>query len=286
MAAASRGLSRREWLWGAAGLAACKSASTSGALRIVSTSPSMSETVFALGAGADLVGRTSFCDYPPEVSTLPIVGGFSNPSVEAIVSLRPTLVIGERGPAGPALPAALQGLGIETFFPEMRQIKDVRAMIENLGARVGRADGLATVLAGLDGDLHRVRSASQKLRRQAMLLLFDYQPLIVAGKGSFADELVEVAGGQNVVDEAAGQYPKLSPEALILMDPEVIIDGTVGHGKPLELIAQLPGAHQLRAVRNQRVLRLAGSAALRPGPRMGRGSEELARLIHGDLYRG
>src|SRR5262245_30159616 len=87
-------------------------------LRVVSLAPSTTEALFAIGAGADVVGRSRYCDYPPEAASLPAVGGYADPSIEAIVALRPTLVVGARGPAGPALEEALQARAIDTFFPE------------------------------------------------------------------------------------------------------------------------------------------------------------------------
>jgi iron complex transport system substrate-binding protein len=106
------------------------------AARVVSTSPSMTEIVFALGKGGSLVGRSRFCDFPPEALSIPDVGGFADPSVERILALSPTLVCGERGPAGPQLPQALESHGVATFFPEMDDLSSIgKAMVE-LGKRV------------------------------------------------------------------------------------------------------------------------------------------------------
>src|SRR5258707_11591621 len=100
-------------------LASCarKSMPASSNPRIVSLSPNTTETVFALGAGDRVVGRSRFCDYPPEVLAIPSVGGYVDPSLEAILALAPTLVVGARGPGGPALAEKLAAIGIATFFP-------------------------------------------------------------------------------------------------------------------------------------------------------------------------
>ncbi|MEJ7733560.1 MAG: helical backbone metal receptor, partial [Polyangiaceae bacterium] len=107
---------------------ACKRAAVSGGgRRVVSLSPSTTETVFALGAGAELVARSRQCDFPPEAARLPAVGGYADPNVEAIIALAPTLVVGARGPAGPVLEAALRGKGIATFFPETESLAQIQA---------------------------------------------------------------------------------------------------------------------------------------------------------------
>ncbi|MEO7328700.1 MAG: helical backbone metal receptor, partial [Minicystis sp.] len=131
---------RREALAGLASIAlvACsRNSGPRGASRVVSISPSTTEAVFAVGAGAEVVGRSRYCDYPFEVSRLPVVGGFSDPNVEAIVALAPTLVIGAHGPAGPALAQALEAHGIATFFPETESIAQIEAMLLALGKRLG-----------------------------------------------------------------------------------------------------------------------------------------------------
>src|SRR5262245_40694716 len=103
--------------------------------RVVSLSPSTTEAIFAMGAGSKLVGRSRFCDYPPEALALPAVGGYADPSIEAIVALSPTLVVGARGPAGPGLEQALRARSIETFFPETESIKQIEQMLSELGRR-------------------------------------------------------------------------------------------------------------------------------------------------------
>src|SRR5882724_6092795 len=104
--------------------------------RIVSLSPNTTETLFAIGAGSRLVGRSRFCDYPPEIAALPSVGGYVDPSLEAILALAPDLVIGARGPTGSGLVQKLEALGIATFFPPTESMAEIDAMIERLGEKV------------------------------------------------------------------------------------------------------------------------------------------------------
>lgn len=253
--------------------------------RVVSLSPNMTETIFALGAGQSLVGRSRHCDHPAAATRLPAVGGFADPSVEAIVALRPTLVVGARGPAGPGLAQTLSSHGIDTYFPAIESVADIRSMVLGLGERLGqgpRAQALTTEIAEA---VERIRQAAAALPAVRAVLVFDASPLVVAGPGGFPDELLRLGGGQNVIDRG-GAYPTLGLERLLALQPEVIIDATVaGTGQPStrsqpSLLGQKPGWAELDAVRRGRVRVLRGSAALRPGPRIAEGLAELGQALH------
>ncbi len=246
-------------------------------MRIVSTSPSMTETAFALGRGASLVGRSSFCDFPPEAAKVEVIGGFADPNVEKILSLAPTLVLGERGPAGQAFVDRLTSYGIESWFPKMDSLDEIKTALLALGAKLDAKPRAEEVVAEIDRDL---ASIPQREARPTVVLLFDWRPLVAAGPETFPDELLRAAGARNPV-EGVGKYPKLSTEGLLALDPDVVIDGSGGmYAESLEaLVASIPGLGALRASKEGRIKRLAGSAALRPGPRIGKGVAELASLL-------
>lgn len=269
-----------------AGLSACGSKTAplaeKRAVRVVSTSPSMTEIVFALGKGGSLVGRSRFCDFPPEALSIPDIGGFADPSVERILALAPTLVCGERGPAGPELPKALESHGVETFFPRMDDLASIGKAMAELGKRVDASAEGERLALELQKSIADIRERTLDLPRPRVLFLFDFRPLIAAGPGSFPDELLGAAGGKNVV-ESGEKYPRLGLEALFAADPDVIIDGS-GHGEASPTRRDVPALETLRAVREGRIHALASSAALRPGPRLGAGMVELARLIHGTAF--
>ncbi len=278
--------SRRGFLIAAAACAvACRSsaraAKEGGGTRVVSVSPSMTETAFAIGAGDRLVGRTTFCDYPEEAKKLPTVGGFTDASLEAILALEPTLVIGERRPGGRDLDQGLRDRGIDTFFPPMYDVAQIRDMITALSERLDARARATAVLRELDEKLDAVRARVADRGRPKTLLLFDFHPLIGAGPGAFPNELLGIAGADNVVT-TGGEYPELSPEGVLALDPDVVIDGSAGAYKdaPEVLLASAPGLSSLRALKARRVHRLATNAALRPGPRIGDGVAELAAIIH------
>lgn len=253
--------------------------------RVVSTSPSMTEIVFALGRGARLVGRTDFCDYPKEAAAVESIGGFATPSLEKIVSLAPSLVCGERGPAGPDLPDALAQRGVATFFPVMDTIAQIRGAIEELGAHLDAATEATKVNAALDAALADVERRVAERARPKVILLFDWRPLVAAGPDTFPDAVLRLAGGVNPA-QGTGKYPKLSVEGLLGIDPDVVIDGSAGaySESPAELARSIPGLEALRAAKAGKLFKLEGSAALRPGPRIGEGAAQIARMLHPEAF--
>jgi iron complex transport system substrate-binding protein len=241
--------------------------------------------VFALGLGGSLVGRSAFCDHPPEAASVEVIGGFADPSLEKIVSLRPTLVCGERGPAGPELVAALERAGIPTFFPPIDRVAEVTAAIGALAEKLSVASAGGDVIRGIEGALARVRDKTAGLPRPSVVMLFDWKPLVAAGPESFVDDVISLASAKNLVD-GGGKYPKLSAEGLLSLDPDWILDGTAGAyaESPVELARAVPGLASLRALSAGRIRRLEGTSAVRPGPRIGEGIETVAKVVHGAGY--
>ena len=255
-----------------------------GTRRVVSLSPSTTEAMAALGGLEQLVGRSRHCDYPTRVQALPVVGGFSDPNYEAIVALRPDLVVGARGPAGPGLTERLAARGVATYFPPTESLADIETMIEGLGVRVGRLEAGRTLSGAMRERRQRLAARAATRPRVRALLLFGTTPIVAAGPGSFTDEMLRLAGGQNVLDGRSGAlaapYPTLGLEQVIALAPEVILDAAVmeHHGQQgLGLAWQA-----VEAVRQKRVVALDDEAILRPGPRVLDGVEALARALYNE----
>jgi iron complex transport system substrate-binding protein len=280
--------------WGALVLAACgRSPGADGAAspgassppahrsarsaRVVSLAPSTTETLFAVGAGAGVVGVSRFCDFPAEVAGLPRVGGFNDPSLEAVLALRPTLVTGARGPANRGIVERLAAQGIDAYFPPDGSLADVRASIRGLGARVQRSAEAEAVVARLDAQLAGVAAALAGVRRPRVLLVFGRRPLSVAGPGTFADEMLRAAGAENVVTSGPA-YPTIGVERVLALAPEVILEAGMAAGGDADFDwARYPA---IPAVRDGRVVRFEDARVLRPGPRVAEGVAVLARLLH------
>jgi iron complex transport system substrate-binding protein len=285
-----------KWVWlmavvaiATAALAACRHASGGGdagatdaspRYRVVSLSPSTTEALFVMGAGSNVVGRSRYCDWPAEALKLPVVGGFVDPNLEAILSLRPNLVTGARGPAGSALKDNLEQRGLYTYFPETETFAQINAMILGLGEKVDRSvEARATAMA-IDRHVAAVEAAVASEPRQRILLVFGLEPLSVAGPGSFADEMIRHAGADNVVTEG-GAYPILGVERVLTLDPDIIVNAAMAeaHGQS-RMGKDTPGWNKVRAVETGHVVPMTDESVLRPGPRVADGLAVLARAIH------
>jgi iron complex transport system substrate-binding protein len=247
---------------------------------VVSLAPSTTEAIAALGGLPLLVGRSAHCDFPVEVTRLPSVGGYADPDVERILGLLPSLVVGERGPAGPALEERLRARGIATFFPPTASVAEIEAMLVELGERLGRVEAGRRARATLERRLARISEWGHARRPVRAVLVFDARPLYVAGPGGFPDELLRLAGGTNAVT-TGGAYPTLDLERMLALDPDVIVDASA-MDTGASTLGSLEGWSSLRAVREGRVRRLEGSSALRPGPRLADGARALAKALHGE----
>jgi len=250
--------------------------------RIVSLSPSTTEAVAAVGALALLVGRSRYCDYPPEVKALPEVGGYVDPSYEAIFALAPTLVVGARGPAGASVIDKLVARGIDTYFPETESLAQIEAMIAGMGARTGHEADAKKVNDDVRTRIEAIGRALAAAPKVRVVLLFGVTPVVAAGARTFASELLERAGATNAV--TGDGYPTLDVEALVALDPDVLLDGASAASHGGETIPKTAaGWRDMRAVRSGRVVALADESVLRPGPRVALGVASLARAIHPEI---
>jgi iron complex transport system substrate-binding protein len=264
--------------------AACSKAGSGGSRssgqRIVSLSPSTTEAVFAVGAGAELVGRSRYCDWPKEVEKLPQVGGYVDPSYEAILALRPDLVVGARGPAGAAIADRLEGRGISTFFPQTETFAQIDQMILGIGQRTGHA---AEAKASVEKSNERIRETEARVRslpKKRVLLVFGLEPISVAGPGGFPDEMLAKAGAKNAV-ESGGTYPTLGIERVLSLDPDIVIDAAMAEkDTAVRMGKDAPGWGRVRAIREGHLVTIADESILRPGQRIAEGLEILAKAIH------
>lgn len=282
-------VSRRACLFAIAGLTAapgCKRSTQRAAgtpSRIVSITPNTTETVFALGTGDRLVGRSRYCDFPPEVERIPAVGGYVDPSLEAILALQPDLVTGARGPIGRGLFDKLEARGVKSFFPATESIDAIFEMIIGLATILDVTDTGNRVIQSIRAHLASIDKTLASRPRPRTLLVYGQSPIVVAGPHSFASEMLERAGCHNVVTEGPA-YPTLGMETIVGLDPELIIDATMAGGRTSAPIGKdRPGWASIRAVQQNRVARIDDDRVMRPGPRLAEGVAQLAKAAHDGL---
>lgn len=249
--------------------------------RIVSVSPAMTEALFAVGAGELVVGRSRFCDWPPQVATLPAVGGVVDVDLERILELRPDLVVGAPGPPSAGrLTEWLGARGIGTWFPEVDSFASIDAMIRELGVRTRHPDEAQRVLSEVDALAASIERQAAGDRAPRVLLVFDVSPPVVAGPKSFADEMIRRAHGVNVVTDGA-PWQAVGFERIVDLDPELILDASMGEARSTSAInVRTAGWAEVAAVRDGHVVTVTDVRVLRPGPRIAEGLAILAHDMH------
>jgi iron complex transport system substrate-binding protein len=252
------------------------------ARRVVSLAPSTTEAIFAVGAGDRAVGRSTYCDYPPEATKLPAVGGVE-PDLEVVLELRPDLVVGLRGASAARTAEKLSAHGIATWFPATDSLAEIDAMIVGMGARTGHTAEARRVAEKLEGQIAAVERAVASQPRPRVLMVVGVTPPVVAGPGSFADELLVRAGASNAAVEG-GAWQTIGLERVAELDPDVVLDASESDGSTAPAITPgAPGWRGMRAVREGHVVRVSDGRVLRAGPRVGEGLAVLARLLHPDV---
>lgn len=253
--------------------------------RIVSTAPSNTEILFAVGAGPQVVGVTTFCNFPAEAGQRDKIGGFSPKTIstERIVALKPDLVL-TTGRLQQPLTESLRKLGLAVLSYDANTLEDVLHNIRAIGQATYHADAAEILAASLEQRRERVRERFARLpeaERLRVLLLLSEDPLMTSGPKTFASQMLELAGGRNVFADVDQPFPRVSEEEIVQRNPAVILMWERGDFAPRkERLGKRPGWNQLEAFRNDRVLAIDDDLMYRAGPRLFEGLERLADLLH------
>ncbi|NLF51993.1 MAG: cobalamin-binding protein [Leptolinea sp.] len=241
--------------------------------RIVVLAPSLTETLFAIGAGELEVGRTEYCDYPEEVVNLPTIGGFSanTISVEAIIALEPDLVIGGSIHQAEVVDS-LEKVGIPVFVSEPEDVKETLESIELIGKITGHTEQADDVVGQMRARMDEIAefvTAIPEEERPTVFYEVWHEPLMSASNSAFVGELIGMAGGVNIFGELEEEYPTISAEQLIELDPQFII-GPSSHGDQMtaEVIGSREGWKNLTAVKNEAIYIVDGNIVSRSSPRI------------------
>jgi iron complex transport system substrate-binding protein len=225
-----------------------------------------------MGAGNRIIGVSRFDDLP-EVARLPRVGGFIDPSVEAVLSLKPQLVLLQPSPGNRQPVEKLAELGVPVLALPMHSIAEVIESIREVGKVLGLADPAERLVQDLERARRSVRARSRAKKPPRVLFIYGFEPLVVAGPGSFADELLKDAGAINAAEGAVSAYPVYSAEKAVRSNPDVVINAAADESAARKF-SHLAGLKQARWVK------LPSQDLLHPGPRLGRGLEEMFALLY------
>jgi iron complex transport system substrate-binding protein len=244
--------------------------------RIVSLNPTTTEILFALGAGARVVGRTEWDQYPAEARAVPSLGDAIRPNLEAVLAARPELVLLYASGDNRDAALRLRQAGIRTIALRIDRIAQFQRAVRLLGWVIGDTTRARIVSDSVNATLMAVRQRTrQRTARPSVLWKAWDQPLLVIGGGSFLSELMEIAGGRNAYGDSREPSLQVTLEDVIRRDPDAVLTGPEGAGK----LAANPAWRRLRAVREGRVLVVDTALVGRPGVRLGEAALSLERLL-------
>ncbi|MEN6576507.1 MAG: helical backbone metal receptor [Phycisphaerales bacterium] len=283
-------------LWTAAGSAIVRTSAdeTSRSLgsrvphRIVSMARNLTEIVFALGLGTNLVGVTQDSDYPPAAAKKPSVGTFWQPDIEAIIATRPDLVVTQAFEQHRDLARRLRRMGYGSLVVEVETVAGLFEGILAIGDATethGRADALC---ADVRAEIDRLRASTTGMRPVKVLWVVQREPLRVAGRNTFANEMIELAGGENAIGPTLHVYPAIGSEQVIAARPEVIIEPAMLPGmmdrQRQQALAYWNRFENVPAVTDGRVYVIDGDVVSRLSPRLPTAIQTIARCLRPDLF--
>lgn len=253
--------------------------------RIVSLAPNLTEIVFALGEGDRLAGDTDYCDYPPEATKKPRVGGPVNPNLEQVVALAPDVVLATKAINRRETVEALARIGVPVYVTDPHSVDDMIASVERIGKILHAEKTAAPLVEGLRGRLSNLdrRMAGAEPRR--VLFVVWTNPLISVGRHTFIADALRRAGARSVVD-ANAEWPRISFEEILRLQPEFLVFASAHSAdtqRDIDSLRTRPGWRDLDALRHGNIV-IIGDAINRPAPRMVDAVEQLARAFHSESF--
>jgi iron complex transport system substrate-binding protein len=255
--------------------------------RIVSLVPALTEMLFAIGAGPQVVGVSSYDEYPPQVKSLPRVGALLDPDTERILSLTPDLVLTYGSQVD--LQAQLRRASIPTFDYRHGGLDHIFVTMRQLGQRTGHITEANAIVAEIESRISAVKTRVAGRQRPRTLLVFGREPgalrnIYVSGGSGFLRDMLVAAGGQDVFEDVGRESVQATTETILIRAPEVIVEirsQNIPVGAQLEEeIASWSRLASVPAVRNRRIYFLSGQQMTVPGPRVADGIERMARALH------
>jgi iron complex transport system substrate-binding protein len=256
--------------------------------RIVSLAPNITEILFAIGLGNEIAGVTLDSDYPPDAARKPKVGTFWQPDIEAVVAVKPDLVITLGFEQQRNLAERLRRIGYRNLIVNIEKVSDLFEAIERIGAAAGRQRQANELITHIRTKLQRLASLVGAESKVKVLWVVQREPLRVAGRDTFINEMIELAGGENAIGPTVQIYPPIGSEQVVACNAEVIIEPTMGR---LDIEEQRDMALQywskfnrLPAVVNRRIFVIRGDTVSRLGPRLYEAAETVAGCLRPQLF--
>lgn len=250
--------------------------------KIISLSPAITEILFAIGVEDKLVGVTDYCDYPPAALDKPRVGSFNSINLELIVNGEPDVIFMAAGIQADFV-SHLEDLGIKVVALDANGISQVLANIRTAGAVTGAVAGSKELADALEQRINTIQEkVAQACHKPSVFFEVWDDPLMTAGPGSFVNDLILTAGGENVAADVGEEFAEFSLEILLERNPHIYIINNHAH-KPQD-IKKRPGYTGLKAVQENQVYAIEDDLVTLPGPRIVDGLEEMAKIIHPEVF--
>jgi iron complex transport system substrate-binding protein len=252
-------------------------------IKVISVAPNITETIFALGQGEKLVGRTDYCEYPEEAKQIESIGSLESPNIEKILSLNPDLVIASTHFKKDVLQKLEElGLKVMVLYGE-ESFQGVYQVIEKLGTVLNAKEEADKVIANMKQKVTNVITTVKDAEKPEVYYVvgFGESGDYTAGRGTFIGEMIKMAGGKNAADDVKGW--KYSLERLVEKDPDILICSK-GYS-PKEKVILANGYKDLTAVKNGKIFDIDNDLLEIQGPRLADGLERLAKIIHPELFR-
>jgi iron complex transport system substrate-binding protein len=258
--------------------------------RIVSLSPSVTEILYGLGAWPQVIAVSQFCTYPDDVKNKPRVNGWDNTNLEQVMALKPDFVIGVDAQE-PFLRDKLNGLGVRSLFLKSQTLADILASVGEIGGATGHEHEGKDLAAKIQGEIDAVRRAVADRPHPRVLCVVDRVPgtirdLYTATRGSYLDELISIAGGESIAPQAEHGYGKINKEAVLTLNPEVIIDMVQGSKGNFgeDPVAVWNELGEVRAVRDKRIYSISDPSVIHPSQFVGHTAQTFARALHPESF--
>jgi len=258
--------------------------------RIVSLSPSVTEILYGVGAWPQVIAVSQFCTYPDDVKNKPRVNGWDKTNLEQVMALKPDFVIGVEAQE-PFLRDKLTGLGVRSLFVKSQTLADIMASMEEIGRVTGHEQEAADLSVKTQAQIDAVRKAVGDRPHPQVLCVVDRVPgtirdLYTATKGSYLDELITIAGGDSIAPQGDHGYGKINKEAVLTLNPEVIIDMVQGSKGNFgeDPIAVWNELREVRAVRDKRIYPMTDPSVIHPSQFVGHTALVFAKALHPESF--
>ncbi|OGP88182.1 MAG: hypothetical protein A2156_03745 [Deltaproteobacteria bacterium RBG_16_48_10] len=253
--------------------------------RILSLAPNITEILFNLGLEDEIVGVSIHCNFPEKAKTKPPVGSYIRLDYERIISLRPDLVIATGAGNTREMVERLGKLGFPTYVIFPKNLDGIFLSIDHIGQVVDRKKEALSLIEDMKRRREKIIKLTRGRLRPRVFLQIGEAPIVTVGKGSFADDLIRLAGGENVAGNEKKMYPRFGMEEILKRAPEVILISSMNpRGDYHKVLQEWTQWKTIPAVKNGRIYLIDSDLIDRPSPRIINGLEEIARILHPEKF--